>query len=398
MSLSRKNWSALSSLTRQWTVEDEEEVERERRRKTRDPSTSLDPDDGEVRQERTGSTQELAEKEETGELAQLQMDFVEMLRVRDERRRNRHVEILQHQRKEGEEWPGEARVDVLGDVREDTAIRRTLASRDTPTGPASIRAQQEDLDPASGPTSSSGSSRKFVSSLSISFDKSPTCPAETGSPGGPDAFYTSSIRLPLSPTQNGDVQNGTAANFEPAAKPAFARQSSRTASFRMLRKKEEQTVPLQRSASVRVASKKLDSSKMSNPEEDQPSSFQRNSRQRLSSRSIQEKMEKLAQAAQKWEAVKSPTVPHKAVFMADEVSRIRNIFEKEPTSGEGHPADHRNLSPGISERINRWVQNKSSFSNSVDLRHVDILSKKTAFEKGDDKSPVSPSPHGRAHK
>uniref|UniRef100_G3P5H2 Uncharacterized protein n=2 Tax=Gasterosteus aculeatus TaxID=69293 RepID=G3P5H2_GASAC len=42
MSISRKNWSALSSLARQWTVEDEEEVERERRRKVK--STSCDGD------------------------------------------------------------------------------------------------------------------------------------------------------------------------------------------------------------------------------------------------------------------------------------------------------------------------------------------------------------------
>lgn len=33
------------SLARQWTMEDEEELERERRRKTRDPNASEDLDD-----------------------------------------------------------------------------------------------------------------------------------------------------------------------------------------------------------------------------------------------------------------------------------------------------------------------------------------------------------------
>lgn len=35
----------LSSLTRQWTMEDEEEVEREKRRKVRGSSSTTDPED-----------------------------------------------------------------------------------------------------------------------------------------------------------------------------------------------------------------------------------------------------------------------------------------------------------------------------------------------------------------
>ncbi|XP_066883261.1 ladinin-1 isoform X2 [Kogia breviceps] len=47
MSVSRKNWAALSSLARQWTLEDEEEQERERRRRHRNLSSTAD---GEVAQ------------------------------------------------------------------------------------------------------------------------------------------------------------------------------------------------------------------------------------------------------------------------------------------------------------------------------------------------------------
>ncbi|XP_039083400.1 ladinin-1 [Hyaena hyaena] len=42
MAVSRKDWSALSSLARQWTLEDEEEQERERRRRHRNLSSTAD--------------------------------------------------------------------------------------------------------------------------------------------------------------------------------------------------------------------------------------------------------------------------------------------------------------------------------------------------------------------
>lgn len=58
-------------------------------------------------------------------MEQIQLDFVEMLRVRDEKRRMRHVETLRRQ-KEAEEDVAEAcgegggaRVELLGDLDED---------------------------------------------------------------------------------------------------------------------------------------------------------------------------------------------------------------------------------------------------------------------------------------
>lgn len=57
---------------------------------------------------------------------QLQLDFVEMLRVRDEKRRKRHVETLRRQKELGEDeaeacggGEGGARVELLGDLDED---------------------------------------------------------------------------------------------------------------------------------------------------------------------------------------------------------------------------------------------------------------------------------------
>lgn len=55
---------------------------------------------------------------------QIQLDFVEMLRARDEKRRIRHVETLRRQKEEGEDEAvaggegggGGARVELLGDL------------------------------------------------------------------------------------------------------------------------------------------------------------------------------------------------------------------------------------------------------------------------------------------
>ncbi|MEQ2267161.1 hypothetical protein XENORESO_002511, partial [Xenotaenia resolanae] len=98
-----------------------------------------------------------------------------------------------------------------------------------------------------------------------------------------------------------------------------------------MKKKEEESTPLQRSASVRMASKKFETKTDQNEDEDK-GSFQRNSRHRISSRSIKEKMEQLAQAAQKSEVSRSPDVTQRTLFLLEEVSRKRGLFEKDQTA------------------------------------------------------------------
>lgn len=199
--------------------------------------------------------------------------------------------------------------------------------------------------------------------------------------------------------------NGSSSNFEPTTKPAFVRQSSRTVSFRIMRKKEEESSPLQRSASVRMASKITDSNTDQNEDEDKASSFQRNSRQRISSRSIQEKMERLAQAAQKSEMTRSPDVTQRTLFLLDEVSRKRGLFEKEqqaasPTSPGVSRQEFRSFASGMSDRINRWLNKTSQPGSShspADLRHVDITSKRSLFESSAEDS-VSKTSSGKIYK
>ncbi|XP_067303468.1 ladinin-1 isoform X2 [Pseudorasbora parva] len=349
------------------------------------------------------------------------MDFVEMLRVRDERRRMRHVETL---RKNKEEEEGgslhvEPHVELLGEKQDEDLQNiqhfvETLMSPEPPTNSRDPETPEKRENGATNQDSTSTNSqapskasRKFVSSLSISFDKSPTSPTATSrlvsplSPKSPppqcqgaESPHSPTHSGSMSPTSNGDTarhENGSPSSFEPAAKPAFTRQSSRTVSFRMMKKKEEGNMPLQRSASVRIAAKTSESDKSSSREEEQQTPFQRNSRQRLSSRTIQEKMERLAQASQKWEISKPPTVP-KTVFLVDEVSRKRELFEKEQEASEKSNVfskqEFRSFSSGISDRINRWVQKKtftvSSSQSPSDLRHVNISIKKSLFERGAD--------------
>ncbi|XP_029911750.1 ladinin-1 [Myripristis murdjan] len=459
MSISRKNWSALSSLARQWTMEDEEEVEREKRRRVRcsssttdDPDTDPSPDLGPTRRDTptTDSTRETDSSYERSQgpssVEQLQLDFVEMLRVRDEKRRMRHVETLRRQKEEeedeeGADKAGTARVELLGDVEEEEGgVAPSVFTRSKPAhvpipaphSPASTTVtnrQHENgeclgKDPDTKPPATP--SRKFVSSVSISLDKSPSTsgrttpmsPRSPTAPRSPREHWPSPCQSPSprgaqNSMSNGHTQetsdNGSSssgsANFEPVVRPAFARQSSRTVSFRMIRKKEEDNSPLQRSSSVRMASKKFESSTDQNQDEDKKSPFQRSSKQRLSSRAIQEKMERLAQAAQKSEVVRSPDVTHRALFLLDEVSRKRGLFEKEqPPPSSTSPGvsrqEFRSFTSGMSDRINRWLNKTNPAASShipTDVRHVDITSKRSLFESRGE-ADVSKGSSGKTYK
>lgn len=164
-------------------------------------------------------------------------------------------------------------------------------------------------------------------------------------------------------------------------------------------------MPLKRSASVRTTSKAFEANTDQKQEEDKTSPFQRNSRQRVSSHSIQEKMERLAQASQKSEVLRSPGVTQRTLFLLDEVSRKRGLFEKDQTSSQESPKglkkDHRSFASGLSDHINRLVsktEQPGSSHSPTDLRHVDIVNKRRLFEiRGEAVSP-KPAPYGKIYK
>ncbi|XP_022597146.1 ladinin-1 isoform X2 [Seriola dumerili] len=441
MSISRKNWSALSSLARQWTMEDEEEVEREKRRREKGSSSTADPDaprDATTSDSAFGTDSTSETSQGLSSVEQIQLDFVEMLRVRDERRRMRHVETLRRQKEEWEDeaeasrgggggagvGAGDARVELLGDLDEEQGSVipsvKTTSKPQPPQKPASYSPSSRNSSSSSSsstnttnrphengespntdpdPKPSSNPARKFVSGRTT-----PMSPCSPTTPLSPREHWPSPCQSPSprgaqSPVQNGHTQetseDGSLSNHQQTTKPAFVRQSSRTISFRMMKKKEEESAPLQRSASVRMATKKFESNtdQDQNEDEDKPSSFTRSSRQRISSRSIQEKMERLAQAAQKSEMTRSPDVTQRTLFLLEEVSRKRGLFEKEqqeaaPTSPGVSRQEFRSFASGMSDRINRWLNksNQAGPSHSpTDLRHVDITSKKSLFEnRGED--------------
>ncbi|KAM7411839.1 hypothetical protein PAMA_021696 [Pampus argenteus] len=429
MSISRKNWSALSSLARQWTMEDEEEVEREKRRrvKSADSDTDFSTTPGHTptsdSTHGTGSTSEMSQG--LSSVEQIQLDFVEMLRVRDEKRRMRHVETLRRQKEAGEDGAeadseagdgGEGRVVLLGDLddEQDDAPPSVKTKPQPPLKTASyspssntttnITNRQHENGESSvtsdpDPKPLSNPSRKFVSSVSISLDKSPSAnghttpmsPRSPAVPMSPQEQWPSPCQSPSTRGAQSLVENG---HTQESTKPAFIRQSSRTLSFRMMKKQEEGSAPLQRSASVRMASKKFESNTDQNQDEDKASSFQRNSKQRTSSRTIQEKMARLAQAAQKSEITRSPDVTQRTLFLMEEVSRKRGLFEKDKeqqAASQSSPGvsrqEFRSFTSGMSDRINRWLNktNQTESSQSpTDMKRVDITSKRSLFESTED--------------
>lgn len=99
MSVSRKNWSALSSLARQRTLEDEEEQERERRRRHRNLSSTTDDESPKLTQNGAQRSVERLPSVEEAEVSKPSPpaskdedeDFQAILRTRKERRQRRQV-------------------------------------------------------------------------------------------------------------------------------------------------------------------------------------------------------------------------------------------------------------------------------------------------------------------
>ncbi|ERE74330.1 ladinin-1-like protein [Cricetulus griseus] len=95
MSVSRKDWSALSSLARQRTLEDEEEQERERRRRHRNLSSTTDDESPKLTQNGARRSVERyvvgLESEHHVSILNEEEDFQAILRTRKERRQRRQV-------------------------------------------------------------------------------------------------------------------------------------------------------------------------------------------------------------------------------------------------------------------------------------------------------------------
>ncbi|XP_051003436.1 ladinin-1 [Acomys russatus] len=112
MSVSRKDWSALSSLARQRTLEDEEEQERERRRRHRNLSSTTDDESPKLTQNGAQRSVERLPSVEEAEVPKPSPpaskdedeDYQAILRSRKERRQRRQVvEAVQNPVQDGQQ-------------------------------------------------------------------------------------------------------------------------------------------------------------------------------------------------------------------------------------------------------------------------------------------------------
>ncbi|XP_077580546.1 ladinin-1 [Stigmatopora nigra] len=399
MYINRRNWSTLSNLACQWTVEDEEEVERERRRRVKSSSGCDIEDDFIAAPIGTPPSKPESPHEsfqDSTSTEQMQVDFMEILRVRDEKRQLRRTESLRRQKGIGEDdecGNRRASSEELTVEQCESITESHLPQRSTAPISSSHHENGDPREKNSISKQPSNPARKFVSSVSISLDKSPSTsgpstPVSPISPMNPRSAreqWTSPSNSPSSLAPRIRIPNGHAPQTcvissttnnksETTTNPVFIRKSSRTISFRMMRKTDEESSPLQRSASVKVASKKFDLDKNGPPKEEKEPSFQRNSTQRVSSRSIREKMEKLAQAAQKSEIGRSSDVGQHSFYLVDEVSKKRGLFEKELQSA---------MPMKPSNSVNPWLSKTKQFgsnSSPTELKHVDISTKRSLFE------------------
>lgn len=420
-------------------MEDEEEVERERRRRIRSTSTTSEPPDSSSNEPGEQKPHSAQDKEKPEEADPENLAFLEMLKTRDERRKKRHLETLMRQKEGVEECQPSTpeperegqggRVEAEGEGQRGRVVIESKAQREGQGGRLDTEAQKDSMggvqwelrnstgrgksriegagtetatnqEPVTTPTKSPPG--KFVSSLSISLDKSQEFPAETknlSSPTSP-ASPTTPVGTRTTPKERRFRTEGAAVEDVQMRHPP-----SRATSFRVTSRSEDPPSRFNRSSSLRIPSrtkeekmKRLSKQETTLDGESTPA-FQRNSKLRISSRTIEEKLERLAMAAQKSEQVKSPTASRKDCFLfADEVARKRGVFEREATSVERNSAtsrkDNLNFSTGISERINRWIsktQRSEKSPGPTDLRKVDISSKRNLWENRSESSSASPS-------
>ncbi|XP_061219090.1 ladinin-1 isoform X2 [Neopsephotus bourkii] len=396
MSLSRRNWSDLSSLARQRTLEDEEEQQRERRRRHRNllSSTSTEeepPNPVKGTNPASSRPQSLVKPVATEDGEEHKLPVV--LKTQEGRRTRSPMAVSGKLRQEKEQQdPG-------------VGARGAEAGTQPHTGQESIQAGQRDRDGAKGRGDPPGDrhrqpalERKVVVRARLQ-DKEgqgvgtprgeqrkevqePQAPMELGGcrlrevkiltrQGSRSAEKTSSVAT--SSLEQQPSRNPPKEAIEPSATPeesaeksdafpiqvtyssSIRRTSPRTVSFRVIsrKQKEESQSPLTRSASMRIPG---------------------------SSTTIGEKLEKYNSAVQRSEAVKSSLPVQKSLLLSsDGVASKRNFFEASaPGKAEPLAARKDNLKiPGsVTSRINLWIsraQEPAKEEKSKDIRKISSL-------------------------
>ncbi|KAM7169348.1 ladinin-1 [Macrochelys suwanniensis] len=426
MSFNRKNWSALSSLARQRTLEDEEEQARERRRRDRNLSSTTDAEDEALCPVQDPTTQDLErlrrlKEAEPPAAAMAEKEIAEqkltaVLRPQEIRTQRWQVESSENLRKEKEQPEncrepdrGVSRLQAApcrGSARDGKALagEQHQGVAQEPTGPKTEQCQestpeqkvlvgeqhqrsvQDEKDPiADEPLKEpevtgaqprgSAQERKDRSHLEVkAFSRGGSrIELKPDSPVTHPSSQQDTARIPPRPqeaagssaTQDRPEGSSVASPTQVTYSSSFKRISPRTVSFRVISRKDKEENAFIRSASVRLPANSV---------------------------RIEEKLEKYTSAVQRSE-VKSPvSMPRGFLPSSEGVASKRSIFEASaPSKADQAPVRKENLKlPGmVTSRINLWIsrtQEPSQDGRVKDTGRTDSAAKRGLWAKRPDDS------------
>ncbi|XP_069731895.1 ladinin-1 isoform X2 [Phaenicophaeus curvirostris] len=374
MSFSRRNWSDLSSLARQRTLEDEEEQQRERRRRHRSllSSTSKDeepPSPVKDTSPTSSRPQSLVKPVSPGDAEEHKLS--EVLKSQEGRRTRSPIAVSEklNQKKEQQEPGGEV-----------SCVEARMKSH---VGQKSIQPGQQGQDAAKGRGDPPGDQHpELVSKRKASVkmrlqdkerqgvgtpqeeQRKEVEPQQRSSPevGGcrvrevkiltRQGSCSKEEKTALVVTSSQDQQDEPAEKSDTSCvtySSSIRRTSPRTLSFRVIsrKQKEENQSPLTRSASLRIPG---------------------------NSTTIGEKLEKYNSAVQRSEVVKSSLTVQKSLLLSSEgVASKRNFFEASaPSKAEPLTVRKDNLKiPGsVTSRINLWISRAQEPAKEEKSKHI----------------------------
>ncbi|XP_014801764.1 PREDICTED: ladinin-1 [Calidris pugnax] len=406
MSSGRRNWSDLSSLARQRTLEDEEEQERERRRRHRSllSSTSTDEEPlSPMKDTSPASSRPPSLVKPVSPVDGEERKLSEVLKTQEGRRTRSPMAVSAKLRQEKEQQdPGvgvshtetgtqpRTGQDQAGERGQDVAKGRGDPPGDQHPEPTSerkavVRGRLQDKE-GQGVGTPQGEQKKEVGEPQkraspelggcrlrevriLTRQGSRSMEEKTASVVTSSLDQQQPSRNPpkeviqLSPTQDEPAEKSDTSPTPVIYSSSIKRASPRTVSFRMISRKqnEESQSPLTRSASLRIPG---------------------------SSTTIGEKLEKYNSAVQRSEVVKSSLTVQKSLLVSSEgVASKRNIFEGgSPSKAEPLAARKDNLKiPGsVTSRINLWIsraQEPAKEEKSKDIRRINSLPKRDVWVK-----------------
>ncbi|KAM6041259.1 ladinin-1 isoform 2-T2 [Theristicus caerulescens] len=408
MSSSRRNWSDLSSLARQRTLEDEEEQQRERRRRHRSllSSTSMDEEPpSPVKDISPASSRHQSLVKSVSSEDEEERKLSEVLKTQENRRTRSAMAVSEKLRQEKEqqepgvgvkcveagtqpcvgqesiqagEWGQDAakgRGDPPGDQHPEpaserkTVVRGRLQDKEGQGLGTSREEQRKEVGESQQRASPElgGCRLREVKILtrqgSRSMEEKTASVVISSQDQQQPSRNPSKEVIQLSPTQDEPAEKSDTSSTQVTYSSSIRRTSPRTVSFRMIsrKQKEESQSPLTRSASLRIPG---------------------------SSTTIGEKLEKYNSAVQRSEVVKTSLNLQKNLLLSSEgVASKRNFFEASvPSKAEPLAVRKDNLKvPGsVTSRINLWIsraQEPAKEEKSKDIRKINSLPNRDVWVK-----------------